>query len=1386
MSARAGAAAASRRARVGSVPAGPATGSAAEAGGTRNALLSGLPSEVQGVLRDLPGAVQQMSAAAAGPSGAPGGGEERSPIARLGSSQLRRLEVLVLSLLEFAATDELSGKVAAAVLLDGSVRLALLRLSLAAVELAPREVLGEGLARQGRARVAVWTQRLIKCLLSKAAAAGPSGAPGGGEERSPIARLGSSQLRRLEVLVLSLLEFAATDELSGKVAAAVLLDGSVRLALLRLSLAAVELAPREVLGEGLARQGRARVAVWTQRLIKCLLSKGRKVAAAASGASGAAAGAAARAEAGAGSTAAALLPFVAFARAMLRLRLLHAASRQLAAFGDALGLTPAAVRETAVGPGAADGGGQRSWWEEVGSSPGGNSAVSAMLSTAHAGYNLVRSVCDLPGICSHPWATRSAAPEHMTLALELGAALGDSAFMEHAARAQLLLAQLVPPMVLSGEGDGGGVRGGGGGSDDGLTMGQQELHITAASCQESIVKLALLLDMMADGSPQPVPHGEDAAAGASSALQQVLYGRFVHTARLCIGVAALCAADGGPAYGLPQPLLFAVMAFNDMFGRDHAGGAGAGAGAGGGGGMAAGDGVVSATLYACVLLSVSVLLRKETQPAPPGKRAVCALVLRIGRLALASLPPLTGPPAVEAEAEPRTEAGGVGGSGGALSSQACKSCGRGGDGTSSGTGGAGGSGSEGCAVVRTSPYTAAAATALSGGGGSDRAIAAGSAPTSTLARPRRLLATTNAACLCCTALSAARRQLRRRDGARDSATWRADAAECWRLATAAVRHAPPHVSVDTLMDLRDGFLWLWWETARAAPIPERQPFPDAPPPLVAAALDAGVLPCLERLLRCASRAPDGPEAAFCRGVFAHLNSSSYAMMALLLAYGDPRQAAALVATLGKLAQATGPRVTTDAWAPDEDSRQCLLRLVCWTMQATCAVYTSQLRMLHDAASAGHDTAGPGHDTAGPGHDTAGPGHDAGGISASEAAGPTPGDGLTAPGAAGPTTSAVSSSPGAAVPGRALRQLGRLVPLALATVLLPLACLALPAVEEALRQQRAAVEETEAPPPTLALGRGSLGSLVPALLNSLFQVTALCVSGDAAPAAVAEGASGSGDAPCTGWLSLLLEEARAVELLWAALELAGAGAWVPLALPQPPPPAAADAHQEVQEGREEEQEDSDGMLIICGVVEACAVVAAILGAHGTTTAPAGLKLGHVHEAPADAGVDHLHEAPAGAGGAVLGAGGSNPGPGAAAAVSRSNAGDGLAPPRQPPPWRPELLRAVAGRLRAAGSEDSGVMAEQLAAMLDAWGGGGQPRRDGTGDVEGGAAAGDGEARAVFVPCLTGTPPPHPGEARRLLRTCANPRCANLEGDSEADLALWECGSAAGPGGSVRIP
>ncbi|GFR49548.1 hypothetical protein Agub_g11593 [Astrephomene gubernaculifera] len=78
----------------------------------------------------------------------------------------------------------------------------------------------------------------------------------------------------------------------------------------------------------------------------------------------------------------------------------------------------------------------------------------------------------------------------------------------------------------------------------------------------------------------------------------------------------------------------------------------------------------------------------------------------------------------------------------------------------------------------------------------------------------------------------------------------------------------------------------------------------APPLEVSAALSGGLLPCLERLLRRAGNAPDGPQSKVLQGFLWKGNGKPSLLDScfpgLLLSYGDVRQTAALVTSLKKV------------------------------------------------------------------------------------------------------------------------------------------------------------------------------------------------------------------------------------------------------------------------------------------------------------------------------------------------------------------------------------------------------------------------------------------------------------------------------------------------------
>ncbi|KXZ44403.1 hypothetical protein GPECTOR_68g374 [Gonium pectorale] len=97
------------------------------------------------------------------------------------------------------------------------------------------------------------------------------------------------------------------------------------------------------------------------------------------------------------------------------------------------------------------------------------------------------------------------------------------------------------------------------------------------------------------------------------------------------------------------------------------------------------------------------------------------------------------------------------------------------------------------------------------------------------------------------------------------------------------------------------------------------------------------------------------------------------------------------------------------------------------------------------------------------------------------------------------------------------------------------------------------------------------------------------------------------------------------------------------------------------------------------------------------------------------------------------------------------------------WRPEALEALVTRLR-----ETYHSPWLVAAVLDL-----VEALEGASGVRGGRAEAP-EHRFSAPEALSPLVLP-PAAARSLLRTCANPGCANLEGDSEAGLRLQACGS-----------
>ncbi|GLC43358.1 hypothetical protein PLESTM_001462500 [Pleodorina starrii] len=107
------------------------------------------------------------------------------------------------------------------------------------------------------------------------------------------------------------------------------------------------------------------------------------------------------------------------------------------------------------------------------------------------------------------------------------------------------------------------------------------------------------------------------------------------------------------------------------------------------------------------------------------------------------------------------------------------------------------------------------------------------------------------------------------------------------------------------------------------------------------------------------------------------------------------------------------------------------------------------------------------------------------------------------------------------------------------------------------------------------------------------------------------------------------------------------------------------------------------------------------------------------------------------------------------------------------WPPELVRSLAADLRAHGKYgNTAYCAELLALQLQEWGTGEQRAGEGDGDA-GRCGRMIMHLGPQMVAVLRALASPAEVEAA-VLRTCANPACRSLEGDSEVGLRLAACG------------
>ncbi|PNH05227.1 hypothetical protein TSOC_008524 [Tetrabaena socialis] len=378
-------------------------------------------------------------------------------------------------------------------------------------------------------------------------------------------------------------------------------------------------------------------------------------------------------------------------------------------------------------------------------------------------------------------------PDQLPLAclgLQLAEALLDSSVVEHLARLLLLLLQQRPPTC-------------------GVGNTRRMAMWTFGVCQNIF---ALYVALKEDG---------DEAACAT--LRQVLSGRCVRHAVLVHGVTALCTADGGPTYGLPDAVRAVIggcMVEAGQAQREH-----------------------PRQLRPTLVHALQAVLYTDVPLTPVGTRVAVSVLLRFGRLVVAS-------------------------AGDEWASQQ--------------------------AELRSVPLPAQPAGPRIVVPPAGLAQCAMSVLTPTLNLLYSLLVV----------------------GAPE---WVVEAgADCWRLVVAVMsrsflRLASPNqrawLGTHVLLDAVPPFL-------------PGEPLPSAAPPLVTAFLAGGALPCVERLLRRAGEEPLGPESDVVKGMLRC--GHSWKLWCLLLAYGEPRQAAALVATVGKLLRRVGAGAMAEWASPVTD------------------------------------------------------------------------------------------------------------------------------------------------------------------------------------------------------------------------------------------------------------------------------------------------------------------------------------------------------------------------------------------------------------------------------------------------------------------------------------
>ncbi|GLC41689.1 hypothetical protein PLESTB_000688200 [Pleodorina starrii] len=540
----------------------------------------------------------------------------------------------------------------------------------------------------------------------------------------------------------------------------------------------------------------------------------------------------------------------------------------------------------------------------------------------------------------------------------------------------------------------------------------------------------------------------------------------------------------------------------------------------------------------------------------------------------------------------------------------------------------------------------------------------------------------------------------------------------WRMALATVEYAlrwRGNADFDGLADLL---------VMAAPPRLENRgsPLPHTATPEVAAALDAGLLPCLERLLRRAASEPHGKEDKLAAEF---LRVDENFLFGHLLLYGDRRQSAAAFATLRKVrrrhfvvgtsqhaaaAAAVGPKPPR--------LRDALVKTVVSAMSEGRA-------WLFDVVAKGGVIC------------------DASDIAVAAAGG------AAAAGVNAAADGAATADAGGAATAEPQRRLGWLLTRFLHDWLGVLTKhMAAPYAHNAPQNDAA----------TYAYRLQLQAFIWPCV--SCVQLLAYSLRDGGMGSAV--GGAVARQLPVDSWQRRVLADADVVELLGAALRLSEDEKWRQLLVG-------------AQGG------DADTSLCLADAM--CRVAVAFPG-EVREAAVAGAFTVEV--------VKRMRGATAGGGGGDRRSGGNIRSRRGAAAAGGGGGGAGGSADGAPAEddvarvsyWPPRLVRSLAARVRAEHLEcfaaPVAVALEALAAQLEVW-------------IEGGAedvAAGplgavmplpeDPVVAAAAAALLAAPDEP----AFSPLRTCANPSCVNLEGDSEAELGLAACGGCGAVGYCCR--